>query len=104
MSIIIPLSDYTNSIKRIDDHGSNCNIDDIITWFQDGTRDKKEEEGQQFGKIKKINQKSLSVNLFKYILCRQQFILKPSKETGIVCKNNLLYTRTMHVIKSNRFR
>ena len=61
MSIIIPLSDYTNSIKRIDDHGSNCNIGDIITWFQDGTRGKKEEKGQQFGKITNINQKSLSV-------------------------------------------
>ena len=79
--------------NRIDKKGSNCNIGDIITWFQ--------HSGQKYGIIRKKHPSCIEVQLCKAYVHDFDLHFITTDEIDDVHKNTLIYTRKLMIIKSS---
>ena len=88
------IDDFMNPTNRINREGSNCHVGDIITWSMDKNQE------QLFGKITKINKKSLNVSLFDFHIYNHQLHLTDNSKTDNVCYNNLQFGRKLMILRS----
>jgi len=85
------IDDIFKTKRRINKEGTNCDINDIITWSQ-------VIEGQLFGIITKKHRTCVYITLLEPHFYNHSVSFKEIRKKDKVCYNKLLYARKLMVL------